>query len=285
MPTRVRHTKAEFLTLFESGELQPEIIKHLSDDGAAPEDMEQRSWNNSYAFMDIVLRGEEIPAEMEVICECKLPDRRRVDMVLLSPPSDSRCAIIVELKQWDRFFLENPGKVSEQARKKDPVAQAFGYQEDFEPLKEELGVERVLGCAYLHNIKEPDYRKHHKKPSATYDDVRVFFQGDTELFREFIRGAFEDDALLPTKAIKRAQEAGYWPEDLPGKAGQLREKLLSLGLVETVEKDGYDYRPTPKGVRLGIRTFNGFDPQKQKPFVTCSFTDTAMRNVAEVLQR
>ena len=282
----VRHGKGEFLSLFESGELQSEIVGYLEGHGIVPNDGEKRSWNNSYAFMDIVLRSEDIPAETEVLCELLLPGKGwRADMVLLSPSGDARSAIIVELKQWDVYYLESSGKRSEKDRGSDPVGQVARYRGPFEKPKAELGVGRVRCCVYLHGIKEADYRATHLAPERTYEDIEVFYQGDTDAFRAFIREEFEGDALLPTKAIARARDNGYWPCGLPSKAGSLREKLIELGYARPCEGEDYDYGPTPKGVALGIRKYTGLNARKGGEFTSCSFTDAAMRRLAEELMR
>ena len=293
MPELVRHTKDQFLRLFESGKIQSEVAEFVSKMRDDPNKSEKRSWNNSYAFMDIVLRDDQIPSNIEVICECDLGGSR-ADMVLLSPADTSpkdRVAIVVELKLWDKYFpseLKWKRKEGKDVRDpSDPVAQAAMYMSYLKKRAEMFDVSTVMGCVYLHNITKKDYKKAFEKafpPHAKgHDDVKVFYQGDTEKFRKFIRKAFEAGAYAPTRAIKRAKDEGYWPNSLPQTPGELRKKLLESGLARTVGDNESHYEPTPKGAELGIRRFDGYDALEKKPFVICVFTETAMRNVAEKL--
>ena len=290
MPKPVRHTKDQFLRLFEAGEIQAEVAEFVSQMREDPNKGEKRSWNNSYAFMDIVLRDDQIPADIEVVCECDLGGCR-ADMVLLSPENPKgRVAIIVELKQWDEYF---PSELEWKRSKgwdvhapKDPVGQAALYMTYFEKqCAAEFGVSTVMGCVYLHNIKQENYREPFPAITEGHDEVRVFYQGDTEGLRTFIREAFEEDALSPTYAIKRAKEEGYWSDSFPQTPGELRKKLLKLKLARKVGDEKAHYEPTPKGAALGIRRFNGYDALKEKPFVICAFTNSAMRKVAEELTK
>ena len=309
----VRHSKSEFLESFESGELQAQIIDYLQRQGIDPEAAEQRSWNNSYAFMDIVLRDDRIPADIEVICECGLGAfGKRADMVLVSPPGDcdendmgaenaidvnsagnaKRRAIVIELKQWDKFHLATHKDV------RDPAAQAAEYKRLFRQVAGELGVVEVLSCAYLHNVAEDDYRTLLDRPAtqpqadaqesparrearekAAREATRLFFQGDTEALRSYIMIELADDACSTTQAIKRAKENGYWDDSLPDTAGLFRNELISHGLARSIPDEPYDHEPTFNGRRLGIRKFNGYDMRNKRAFTSCSFTDAAMRNV------
>ena len=292
--------KDEFLRAFESGELQRRIEDYLfGDSSTSPSESEQRAWNNSYAFLDIVLRDSDIPADVEVLCEYALePDKdrffsRRADAIILAPKVEgakSRRAVVVELKQWDRFYLDWCSACKSHRSQQgnnlddlgDPVEQANEYLGLFERFEDQGIIAQA--CVYLHNLDE-DHARGFGICEKEGNPVRVFYHGWTERLGEFLSDAVSDGALMPLRAIKRAEADGYWGDNLPKSAAELYQQLANEGLVKKVDGQGFSYEPTSDGLKLGIARLDGYDASRQERFVSCAFADAAMRELAGRLSK
>ena len=292
-------SKGQFISAFEAGEVQDALTSTFkSTTDYTPAIGEQRSWNNSYAFLDLVLRDEAIPNNIEVTCELVLPADHgeksfgRADIVLRGPREGngrSRVTVLIELKQWDKFFVaacRNKKILNSEGQPivlGDPVLQSAEYLRLY---KSHHGDERVHACVFMHNLTEQEDIDLNVC-SLEADVATVFHRGQIKEMREYLGGLFAGEGLPPRRAIARAVENGYWSENLPARPGELRSLLLEsqYGLAEAITPDGYDYRPTEAGAKLGITTYEGFDTRRGESYVVCGFTDSAMRRVASLLSR
>lgn len=265
-------SKGAFIKSFETGKMQKTIVEAFEN---TPSESEQRSWANSYAFLSLALMDETIPDDIEILCEYSFTagttaaKSKRADIVIRSREDNASkniSTIIVELKQWDKFYINN-------RKLRNPVEQVQKYCES---AREELGDDKGLtACVFMHNLgREED---NICKPTS---NIKVFYRGEFDDFRTFLKKELGN--VLPSgHAIDRAKKSGYWRDNFPQKAGELRKALIEMGYAEPLNDDSYDYQPTEEGHLLGITKYCGYDVRKKKRFVVCGFSDDALRKLAE----
>lgn len=282
----------EFLEAFENGTLQKRLANYLEGHGMSVSDSVLRSWNNSYAYLDIALRGADMPTDFKVVCECPADAASpgtsgRVDVVLLWPRvkgKGPRHAVVMEFKQWDQYFLAR-NCATEKNEPKNPFDQVHSYANALETngcCGEQV---RAFPCVFLHNMPIEECGRFEVLKNR-HDDVAEFYQGEIARLRSFLRNVQRQapaNALSPLRAIERARKYGYWHDALPSDAKGFRDALVGKGYARILLSDRYDFEPTTKGEKLGIIRFEGYDAKKRRCFVICKFTDKAMRRLAKKL--
>lgn len=160
---------------------------------------EIRSWTNSLIHMDNVLSDNEIPDDLGVAIEYKIPNTsKRVDLIL-SGYSDTNkpTALIIELKQWERASkVANKDGIVEttlnqsQRETTHPSYQAWSYAtlvKEYNDNVRKINID-VIPSAFLHN-----YTK--QNPEDLLDDsyskythsAPLFFKQDKPNLRDFIK--------------------------------------------------------------------------------------------------
>lgn len=160
---------------------------------------EIRSWASSLVYMGKVLYDESIPDDCGVAIEYTVPQSaKRIDFLLTGKTDDNHgCAIVVELKQWDKVRKTSKDAIvstrfaSGEREVAHPSYQAWSYAALLKNFNEAVykgGIE-LRPCAYLHNypkaggdINDAFYADHiHRAP--------LFLEGDGERqrLREFIK--------------------------------------------------------------------------------------------------
>ena len=159
---------------------------------------EREAWNNSMQYMMKVLIDNNIPGNVGIAIEFKIPNTsKRIDFIISGKNGELKnTAIIVELKQWTEAEIVSgkDGIVStftghalrEVAH---PSYQAWSYATAIEDYNETIQEEQIEihPCAYLHNYKKvvpptilSDCYKEYLEKSP------VFVKGEVEKLREFI---------------------------------------------------------------------------------------------------
>lgn len=159
---------------------------------------ERNAWKNSMEYMLKVLIDSNIPSNIGVAIEYKIPNTsKRVDFIITGFDANRKnVAVIVELKQWEKASIVS-GKdgiveaytghaLREVAH---PSYQAWSYATTIEDYNENVQQKQIglYPCAYLHNyqkIMPPTllsdvYKEYLNKAPA-------FVKGDVEKLREFI---------------------------------------------------------------------------------------------------
>lgn len=159
---------------------------------------ERKAWNNSMQYMMKVLIDNNIPRNVGIAIEFKIPNTsKRVDFIITGKDGQLKnTAIIVELKQWTEANMVE-GKdgivqtftghaVREVAH---PSYQAWSYATTIEDYNETVQDKQIdlHPCAYLHNYLEvtpptllsDNYKYYLEKAPA-------FIKGDVEKLRDFI---------------------------------------------------------------------------------------------------
>lgn len=159
---------------------------------------ERKAWNNSMQYMMKVLIDNNIPRNVGIAIEFKIPNTsKRVDFIITGKDGQLKnTAIIVELKQWTEANMVE-GKdgivqtftghaVREVAH---PSYQAWSYATTIEDYNETVQDKQIdlHPCAYLHNYLEvtpptllsDNYKYYLEKAPA-------FIKRDVEKLRDFI---------------------------------------------------------------------------------------------------
>lgn len=159
---------------------------------------ERNAWKNSMEYMLKVLIDSNIPSNIGVAIEYKIPNTsKRVDFIITGFDRNRKnVAVIVELKQWEKADIVS-GKdgiveaytghaLREVAH---PSYQAWSYATTIEDYNENVQEKQIdlYPCAYLHNYQKiipptllSDVYKEY------LDKAPAFVKGDVERLREFI---------------------------------------------------------------------------------------------------
>lgn len=159
---------------------------------------ERKAWNNSMQYMMKVLIDNNIPGNVGIAIEFKIPNTsKRVDFIITGKDGKFKnTAIIVELKQWTEANIVNGKDGIVQAftghalrEVTHPSYQAWSYATTIEDYNETVQDRRIdlHPCAYLHNyltvtpptLLSDNYKYYLEKAPA-------FIKGDIEKLREFI---------------------------------------------------------------------------------------------------
>ena len=159
---------------------------------------ERKAWNNSMQYMMKVLIDNNIPNNVGIAIEYKIPNTsKRVDFIITGKDGKLKnTAIIIELKQWTEAEIVN-GKdgivqaFTGQALREvaHPSYQAWSYATTIEDYNETVQEKQIdlHPCAYLHNylavtpptLLSDNYKYYLEKAPA-------FIKGDVEKLRDFI---------------------------------------------------------------------------------------------------
>lgn len=159
---------------------------------------ERNAWKNSMEYMLKVLIDSNLPSNIGVAIEYKIPNTsKRVDFIITGFDANRKnVAVIVELKQWEKASIVS-GKdgiveaytghaLREVAH---PSYQAWSYATTIEDYNENVQQKQIglYPCAYLHNyqkIMPPTLLSDVYKEYL--DKAPAFVKGDVEKLREFI---------------------------------------------------------------------------------------------------
>jgi uncharacterized protein len=154
------------------------------------------SWRNSMQYMERIVADPEIPEDVGIAIEYKIPQTGKlIDFIITGLDDDQQdSAVIVELKQWSHAEMTDmDGVVStfvggRVGNHEHPSYQAWSYVrllEDFNASIEEEHI-GLHPCAYLHNYEKDDvitndfYKKY-------WDEAPVFLRNDAMKLRQFVK--------------------------------------------------------------------------------------------------
>ncbi len=156
------------------------------------------SWRESLLSMAKVLNDDQIPDEVGIAIEYRIPQTaKRVDFIITGEDSDSQPnLIIVELKQWSKATLtDKDGVVSTYLARGNhevshPSYQAWSYAALLNGFNEAVydgGIE-LKPCAYLHNYAT-DGVINNERYQHYIEKAPLFLKGESERnkLREFIK--------------------------------------------------------------------------------------------------
>lgn len=177
---------------------------------------------NSMNYMDRVIKDPEIPDNVGIAIEYKIPSSsRRIDFIITGKNANKNpTAILVELKQWSSAEItEMDGVVKTfvggaKREVEHPSYQVWSYAtfiKDFNESVEEKNIS-LAPCAYLHNYQkdnviENDFYKFY------IDQAPVFYSTDQQKLQNFIKNFvkygdnretlyfIENGKIRPSKAL------------------------------------------------------------------------------------
>ncbi len=157
-------TKKGFIEDVLGGYADTKILSsYIKETGHSTSIHEQESWRNSMQYMKDVISDSEIPEDVGIAIEYKIPQTsKRIDFILTGLNEDKRkTAIIIELKQWSKgiHLTDKDGILNTDfyGEVNHPSYQAWSYVtllEDYNSSIEDDNI-ALIPCAYLHNY-EPD---------------------------------------------------------------------------------------------------------------------------------
>ena len=159
---------------------------------------ERKAWGNSMQYMMKVLIDNNIPGNVGIAIEFKIPNTsKRVDFIITGKDEKLKnTAIIVELKQWteadivegkDGIVQAYTGHALREVA--HPSYQAWSYATTIEDYNETVQERQIdlHPCAYLHNyltVTPPTLLADNYK--YYLDKAPAFIKGDVEKLRDFI---------------------------------------------------------------------------------------------------
>lgn len=188
-------TKKDFLNDVLDGYVEKQILtSFVRELGHSTGKSEVRSWKESMQYMSNIIHDPEIPDDVGVAIEYKIPrTSKRIDFIITGKDNDQKySAVVIELKQWSegveisdkdgilntKFFGEVP----------HPSYQAWSYTTLLEDYNENVQKEKIQlkPCAYLHNYEPDDivlndfYKSHIK-------NAPIFLKPDAKNLQNFIK--------------------------------------------------------------------------------------------------
>ena len=192
-------TKQLFVEDVIQDRIEERIDKKFYDEmGYHTSKSERNDWNNSMQYMMKVLIDNNIPRNVGIAIEFKIPNTsKRVDFIITGKDQNQKnTAVIVELKQWteasivsgkDGIVQTYTGHALREVA--HPSYQAWSYATTIEDYNQTVQDRKIdlHPCAYLHNylavtpptLLSDDYKNYLEKAPS-------FIKGDVEKLRIFI---------------------------------------------------------------------------------------------------
>lgn len=193
MPIIYSKTKREFIDDVSSGLMLNSFVRET---GPMFGKSQMDAIRNSMNYMDRVIKDPEIPDDVGIAIEYKIPSSsRRIDFIITGKnESKNPIAVLVELKQWSSAEItEMDGVIKTfvggaKREVEHPSYQVWSYAtfiKDFNESVEEKNI-TLEPCAYLHNYQkdnviENDFYKFY------VDKAPIFYQTDQQKLQNFIK--------------------------------------------------------------------------------------------------
>ena len=155
------------------------------------------SWYNSLNFMKNILDTEQIPNDIHVAIEYKIPfSSKRIDFLITGRDvNDKKSIIVIELKQWQKVEITSKedmvltyiNKTNREVL--HPSYQALQYKYLLNSFNEELNQGRIkcFSCSYLHNMhKEKNFNLVNISIFKYIEESPLFFSEDYDELQQKI---------------------------------------------------------------------------------------------------
>ncbi|SDE38477.1 hypothetical protein SAMN02799630_05321 [Paenibacillus sp. UNCCL117] len=189
-------TKKQFMDHVTEDTIAVKIYETFVERIGRTSKSEINAWNNSMNYMYKVLNTNEIPDDITVAIEFRIPaTSMRVDFILTGLDENNASAvIIIELKQWSELNLveDEDGIIQTVYNRKKtthPSYQAWSYAKtitDYNEAVQDRAIS-IYPCAYLHNyIRSENDPLTNDIYQQYLDSAPVFTKGDALKLRGFI---------------------------------------------------------------------------------------------------
>lgn len=190
-------SKSKFCNDVLANEIEKKILSSfVREMGHSTGKSEIASWRNSMLYMKNIVEDPEIPDDVGIAIEYKIPQTsKRIDFIMTgTDANDKDMAVLVELKQWSEAELTDKDAIVStfvgggKREVSHPSYQVWSYAallEDFNSTVQEDSI-GLKPCAYLHNY-EPDEVMTNKFYDEYLQKAPVFLKPDALKLREFIK--------------------------------------------------------------------------------------------------
>ncbi|MDB5232990.1 MAG: family ATPase [Chitinophagaceae bacterium] len=190
-------TKGAFLDDVLSNEIEniiyDSVKKNLNRNTGASE---VNSWKNSLQYMNNILMDTEIPENIGVSIEYRIPQSmKRIDFILTGRDEENiEHAVLIELKQWSSVELTDKDGIVRTFMGRSlkdephPSYQAWSYAALLEGFNEAVYENNIQlrPCAYMHNYKE-DGIVNNEFYADYISKAPLFLKSDAVKLRNFIK--------------------------------------------------------------------------------------------------
>src|SRR6056297_783168 len=158
-------TKQGFCEDVRENRIEYEILNRFKERlGHTTSESEINSWRNSMMYMENVVQGADVPDDVGVAIEYRIPQTsKRVDFILSGFDEGGHSSVvIVELKQWSEAGITEKDAIVETRlggawrETTHPSYQAWTYAQLLRDFNETVYTEEIglVPCAYLHNCND-----------------------------------------------------------------------------------------------------------------------------------
>lgn len=157
---------------------------------------EVSAWNNSMQYMKNILDDKDIPDDIGVAIEYKIPQTsKRIDFIITGKTDSNKTAMLIELKQWSEGITASTKDAIVNAsfygntETPHPSYQAWSYKSllsDYNSSVQEGNI-NLQPCAYLHNYSKAEGEVDDKRYEEWINKAPIFFREDVFKLREFIK--------------------------------------------------------------------------------------------------
>lgn len=189
-------TKNRFILDALSNNISAEIERlYVKETGYKANKSEVTSWTNSMQYMKNVLEDNNIPDDVGIAIEYKIPQTsKRIDFIITGSNEARKSAILIELKQWSDGIRQTSKDAVLHAdfynrEVNHPSYQAWSYASllsDYNSRVQEENIQ-LAPCAYLHNYSKEDGVIDNVFYSEWTKKAPSFFREDFEKLRDFIK--------------------------------------------------------------------------------------------------
>lgn len=190
-------SKNQFIADVLQNEIEKKIlISFVRETGRSTGKSEIDSWRNSMMYMNNIINDPEIPEDVGIAIEYKIPSTsNRIDFILTGrDAAKNELAVLIELKQWSQANMTDKDGVVEtfigggSRETAHPSYQVWSYAAllaDFNQTVEEDNIQ-LKPCAYLHNY-EPDDNITNEFYKEYLDKAPVFLRPDALKLKQFVK--------------------------------------------------------------------------------------------------
>ncbi len=189
-------TKNRFILDALSNNISAEIERlYVRETGYKANKSEVASWTNSMQYMKNVLEDSEIPDDVGIAIEYKIPQTsKRIDFIITGSNDEQKNAILIELKQWSDGIRPTTKDAVLHAdfygrEVNHPSYQAWSYASLLNDYNARVQDENInlVPCAYLHNYSEDNGVINDIFYSEWTEKAPSFFREDYAKLRDFIK--------------------------------------------------------------------------------------------------